>query len=250
MDFAFKHIYRAGGDGCRIHIDIYFSDRIMQPVAESYRKQKQFITDAGHELKTPLTIIGANTEVIEMQGGESEWTKGIKEQISRLTSLTEKLIFLAKMEEQNDLPMFEFSLSDVIEESIQEFSTMAASKGIELVFDIQKGVFYTGNEEMIRRMISLLADNAIKYTDGNVVTFSLRTEGNKKVIEVKNPASYIAEGDMSGLFERFARGDISRNSGTGGHGIGLSVVRVIAEAHNGRLKGECRNGIAVITAIL
>lgn len=227
-----------------------FSDRIMQPVAESYRKQKQFITDAGHELKTPLTIIGANTEVIEMQGGESEWTKGIKEQISRLTSLTEKLIFLAKMEEQNDLPMFEFSLSDVIEESIQEFSAMAASKGIELVFDIQKGVFYTGNEEMIRRMISLLADNAIKYTDGNVVTFSLRTEGNKKVIEVKNPASYIAEGDMSGLFERFARGDISRNSVTGGHGIGLSVVRVIAEAHNGRLKGECRNGIAVITVIL
>ncbi len=227
-----------------------FSDRIMQPVAESYRKQKQFITDAGHELKTPLTIIGANTEVIEMQGGESEWTKGIKEQISRLTSLTEKLIFLAKMEEQNDLPMFEFSLSDVIEESIQEFSAMAASKGIELVFDVQKGVFYTGNEEMIRRMISLLADNAIKYTDGNVVTFSLRTEGNKKVIEVKNPASYIAEGDMSGLFERFARGDISRNSGTGRHGIGLSVVRVIAEAHNGRLKGECRNGIAVITAIL
>src|SRR5699024_8928513 len=123
---------------------------------------------------TPLTIIGANTEVIEMQGGESEWTKGIKEQISRLTSLTEKLIFLAKMEEQNDLPMFEFSLSDVIEESIQEFSAVAASTGIELVFDIQKGVFYTGNEEMIRRMISLLADNAIKYTDGNVVTFSLR----------------------------------------------------------------------------
>lgn len=118
-----------------------FSDRIMQPVAESYRKQKQFITDAGHELKTPLTIIGANTEVIEMQGGESEWTKGIKEQISRLTSLTEKLIFLAKMEEQNDLPMFEFSLSDVIEESIQEFSAVAASKGIELVLIYRKGCF-------------------------------------------------------------------------------------------------------------
>ncbi len=227
-----------------------FSGRIMRPVAESYRKQKQFITDAGHEIKTPLTIIGANAEVIEMQTGESEWTKGIKDQISRLTSLTEKLIFLAKMEEQTDIPMFEFSLSDVLTESVQVFSAVAAAQNIELQRDIQKGVSYNGNEEMIRRMITLLADNAIKYTDGKTVSFSLRTEGNKKIVEVRNEASYLADGNLSHLFERFARGDSSRNSGTGGHGIGLSVALAITAAHGGKIRAECVKGSVVFTVIL
>ena len=104
-----------------------FSGRIMKPVAESYRKQKQFITDAGHEIKTPLTVIGANTELIEMLSGESEWTKGIKEQIERLKNLTEKLIFLAKTEEQTNISMFEFSLTDAVRETIQSFAAVAAS---------------------------------------------------------------------------------------------------------------------------
>ena len=154
------------------------------------------------------------------------------------------------MEEQNDIPMFEFSLSDVVAESVREFSAVAASKKIELSCEIQKGVSYKGNEEMIRRMMRLLADNAIKYTDGNVVSFSLRTEGNKKIIEVRNAASYMADGALSGLFERFARGDSSRNSGTGGHGIGLSVVQAIVVAHGGKIKGECEKGNVIFTVIL
>lgn len=227
-----------------------FSGRIMRPVAESYRKQKQFITDAGHEIKTPLTIIGASTEVIEMQTGESEWTKSIKDQISRLASLTEKLIFLAKMEEQTDIPMFEFSLSDVITESVQAFSAVAAAQNVALVCDIQKSVSYTGNEEMIRRLITLLADNAIKYTDGDAVSFSLHTDGNKKIIMISNKASYIEDGDLSRLFERFARGDSSRNSGTGGHGIGLSVAQAITAAHRGKIKAECLKGMVTFTIVL
>lgn len=227
-----------------------FSGRIMKPVAESYRKQKQFITDAGHEIKTPLTIIGANTEVIEMQAGESEWTKGIKEQVSRLTSLTEKLIFLARLEEQANIPMFGFSLSDAVTESVQSFAAVAAARGVSLSSDIQNGLSYTGNEEMIRRLVSLLTDNALKYTDGDTVFVSLRAENGKRVLETRNRASYMRDGNLNGLFERFARGESSRNSKTGGHGIGLSVARAIVEAHKGKIKAECRQGRAIFTIIL
>lgn len=227
-----------------------FSGRIMKPVAESYRKQKQFITDAGHEIKTPLTVIGANTELIEMLSGESEWTKGIKEQIERLKNLTEKLIFLAKTEEQTNISMFEFSLTDAVRETIQSFATVAASRNISLTTDIQNDLCYIGNEEMIRQLVSLLTDNALKYTDGDTVAVTLRAENGKRILETRNRASYMRDGSLNGVFERFARGDSSRNSQTGGHGIGLSVSKAIVEAHKGKIKGECRSGIVTFTVIL
>ena len=191
-----------------------FSGRIMKPVAESYRKQKQFITDAGHEIKTPLTVIGANTELIEMLSGESEWTKGIKEQIERLKNLTEKLIFLAKTEEQTNISMFEFSLTDAVRETIQSFAAVAASRNISLTTDIQNDLCYIGNEEMIRQLVSLLTDNALKYTDGDTVAVTLRAENGKRILETRNRASYMRDGSLNGVFERFARGDSSRNSQT------------------------------------
>ncbi|HIR40032.1 MAG TPA: HAMP domain-containing histidine kinase [Candidatus Coproplasma stercoripullorum] len=227
-----------------------FSGRIMKPVAESYKRQKQFITDAGHEIKTPLTIIGANTELVEMQSGQSEWTEGIKEQVARLSALTEKLVYLARMDEQTAISMFEFSLSDVVEESMKEFAVVAEAHKVVLKCDIQKGVLYTGNEEMIRRLVALLADNALKYTDGDYIKVSLKAVKNKNIIEMSNIASYMKDGDLDGLFERFVRGDASRNSETGGSGIGLSVARAIAEAHKGKIRGECRNGIVSFTVTL
>lgn len=227
-----------------------FSGRIMKPVAESYRKQKQFITDAGHEIKTPLTVIGANTELIEMLSGESEWTKGIKEQIERLKNLTGKLIFLAKTEEQTNISMFEFSLTDAVRETIQSFAAVAASRNISLTTDIQNDLCYIGNEEMIRQLVSLLTDNALKYTDGDTVAVTLRAENGKRILETRNRASYMRDGSLNGVFERFARGDSSRNSQTGGQGIGLSVSKAIVEAHKGKIKGECRSGIVTFTVIL
>lgn len=213
-----------------------FSGRAMKPFAESYAKQKRFITDASHEIKTPLTIIGADTDVIEMTDGASEWTQDIKEQVARLTSLTQKLVFLARMDEEGrTLNSTAFCISDAAEECVQPFHAVALSRGLKLTVRIQPSLSYCGDEGMIRQMLSLLVDNALKYTDGDEVGVTLEGAGTKIVLTVSNRASYLQSKSLDLLFERFYRNDASRNSETGGHGIGLSVVQTIVAAHKGRI---------------
>ena len=143
----------------------FFSGKILKPVSESYEKQKRFITDASHEIKTPLTIIDANTEVIEMMEGENEWTNSTRKQVARLTSLTEKLVFLARMDEEaTKLEMLEFSLSDAILDTAEPFKALARTKRKKLTIDVTDGILYTGDEKTIRQLISILLDNAIKYS--------------------------------------------------------------------------------------
>ena len=141
----------------------FFSGKVLKPVSESYEKQKRFITDASHEIKTPLTIIDANTEVLEMIEGENEWTKSTRKQIARLTSLTEKLVFLSRMDEEaTRLEKEPFSLSDAITDTTDSFIAVARTKEKQLQTDIAEHVDYVGDEKTIRQMISLLLDNAIK----------------------------------------------------------------------------------------
>ncbi len=143
----------------------FFSGKILKPVSESYEKQKRFITDASHEIKTPLTIIDANTEVIEMMEGENEWTSSTRKQVARLTSLTEKLVFLSRMDEEaTKLEMLEFSLSDAILDTAEPFKAVARTKGKKLTIDVTDGILYTGDEKTIRQLVSILLDNAMKYS--------------------------------------------------------------------------------------
>ena len=143
----------------------FFSGKILKPVSDSYEKQKRFITDASHEIKTPLTIIDANTEVIEMMEGENEWTSSTRKQVARLTSLTEKLVFLSRMDEEaTKLEMLEFSLSDAILDTAEPFKAVAGTKGKKLTIDVTDKILYTGDEKTIRQLISILLDNAIKYS--------------------------------------------------------------------------------------
>lgn len=227
-----------------------FSGKVMKPVADSYAKQKRFITDAGHEIKTPLTIIGADAEVLEMQDGANEWTQSIKEQVVRLTALTEKLIFLARMEEGGqELRFTDFCISDAVEETLQTFSAVAIARGTELQADVRPNLTYHGDENMIRQLVSLLVDNALKYSDGDSITLSLHAIGNKMQLCVKNRASYLADGDLNVLFGRFYRGDRSRNSETGGHGIGLSVVHAIVAAHKGKVTARKEGDTVTFTVV-
>ncbi|MCR5216282.1 MAG: HAMP domain-containing histidine kinase [Lachnospiraceae bacterium] len=228
-----------------VFILIYiFSKWVVKPMAESYEKQKRFITDASHEIKTPLTIIDANCEVLEMMEGENEWTQSIRKQMKRLASLTEKLVMLSRMDEEGaKLEMNDFNLTEALSDTIQTFESVAEAKGRILEVELEENVSYHGNEGMIRQMCSLLVDNALKYTpEGGKISITLKSNGRNRLLYFINDAEDLTIGNYDVLFERFYRRDASRSSQTGGHGIGLSVVASIVAAHKGKIRARSEDG--------
>ncbi len=230
---------------------LFLSKLVTRPIAESYAKQKRFITDASHEIKTPLAIIDANTEVIELENGSSEWTISTKRQIRRLSSLTEKLVFLSRMDEDGaNLTMADFNLSHAIQETIESFDSVVEAKHKTLNATITDDITFYGDEGNIRQMMSLLIDNAIKYSDeSGLIQITLQSTNHAKQITVWNSVESIEKGDLSVLFERFYRNDSSRNSKTGGHGIGLSVVEAIVHAHKGKITCKSEDGKSILFTI-
>ena len=220
---------------------LILSKRIVRPVAESYEKQRRFITDAGHELKTPLTIIGADLDLVEQELEGNEWLQDIRCQVRRLTGLTQDLIFLSRMEEETPpIQPIEFPLSDLTEEMAQSFQGLAKAQGKGLVLSIQPMLSYTGDENTIRQLLSILLDNALKYTpDEGEVEIALKKEGRMIRLSVSNTIDRPMEREMlDRLFDRFYRGDQSRSSQTGGYGLGLSIAKGIVLAHRGKIRAE------------
>ena len=231
---------------------VIFSRMVFRPVEESIQKQKRFITDASHELKTPLTIIDANTEVLEMESGESQWTKSTRKQIQRLTGLVQQLVTLSRLDEEKGLQdIAEFNLSEAIADGVQPYEALAQTKGKNLVLEIEKNIFYAGDEKSVRQLTGILMDNAVKYSSekGNI-RLILKKKGKKILLEVYNDADELPQGKLDVLFERFYRLDSSRNSGTGGSGIGLSVAKAIVQAHKGKITAENKNGKGLTITIL
>lgn len=216
------------------------SGAVIRPMVESYSKQKRFITDASHEIKTPLAVIDAANEVQEIEGGESEWTQSIHEQVARLTALTERLVFLARMDEGSaGFTMAAIDLSEAVDKAAAPFESVAVSRGKRLSVSIADGVRAHADAAAVAQAVELLLDNATRYaSEGSVIELSLRAvsrgagKGSAELV-VSNAVDSLPEGDPDRLFDRFYRADVSRSSKTGGSGVGLSVVRAIAEAHGG-----------------
>ena len=229
---------------------LLFSGIAVKPFERAYAGQKRFVTDAGHELKTPLTVIRSANEVIEMERGADEWTATINSQIDHLTALTDKLVFLARMDEgQASRQMYDFSLSDVVTEVSQTFLPLSKAKGIPYVCAIASGLTLHGDESLIGTLVSLLLDNAFKYTTpGGEVHLTLTSRGKHRILTVSNPAERPSD-DLNLLFERFYRPDSSRNSSTGGFGIGLAQAQSIAVAHKGKIHAKYDNGIIQFVVI-
>ena len=228
---------------------ILLSKRIIRPLTDSYEKQKRFITDAGHELRTPLAVIEADTEVLEMEHGSSEWTQDIRSQVSRLGTLTDELIYLSKLEEGEKLIKNEFPVSEVFEEVMDSFETLAMTAEKELIKKAESGVYYSGDEKAVRQLISIMADNAIKHSDeGSPITVSLVRKGKGIEISTENLVSDMTKEDLRHLFDRFYRGDRSRT--TKGYGIGTSVAKAVAEAHGGGISANLEGSKLSITAYL
>ncbi len=213
-----------------------FSKIVFRVSEESYRKQKSFITNASHELKTPLTIISTDLEIVEMDHGKSEWTSSIRDQVDRLTKMTNQLVILARLDEgdMSKYPMGEFDISKTIQECAESFIPSFKKAGLELSLSIDEGLMLNGNKYLLEELTLIFMDNALKYTaeKGKAeVTLSKDRHGHLNLTFV-NDIEENAEIDKDLLFERFYR---SQNTKKEGSGIGLSIAREIINIHKGNV---------------
>lgn len=229
-----------------------FSKKLLAPVVESYKKQREFITNASHELKTPLAIMNTNADVLEMEHGKNKWTSSMKNQISRLSELIDGLITLTRMNEvSNDELKLSFSLSKNVNEVVEQFSLHAKEHNKQFDLDVDTGILLNGDEQSIRKLIIILIENALKYSEDNSeIKVSLKQVGKRKVLKVINVAPNLKVGKYDVLFERFYRSDDSRNSQTGGYGIGLSIAKQITLNHRGKISAESLDGKSIIFTVL
>ena len=223
---------------------VLFSKKAIRPIENNIKQQKQFITDASHELKTPLTSISTSLDVITAEHGEDEWTDNIRKQTGRMSKLVSELVTLSRLDEDTPLPNKErFSLSNAAWETVDIYQSQAKGRGLKMDIDIAENVDLFGDRSAIQQMLSVLLDNAVRYSnDGGEIRFSIYLKKNKACIEVFNTCNYDTPPDVDRLFDRFYRPDSSRNSETGGTGVGLAIARAVAESHGGTIKAICPDG--------
>ncbi len=221
-----------------ITVIFYFlSKRIVKPFEENSRMQKQFITDASHELKTPLAIISANAEVLAYKDGENEWINNITAQVERIGGLINELLTLNRLEEIDTVVDIEpVNLSELIYTVSADFEQVFKGEEVSVKYDVQPDVVINGNRNQLERLISVLVENASKYISaGGEFRITLKKEMRYTTLSVFNTCEIDPNVDYKYLFDRFYRPDSSRTSGTGGHGIGLSIAKRIATLHNGSI---------------
>mgnify|MGYP004457503979 FL=1 len=224
-----------------------FSKKATAPYMKNMQLQKQFITDAGHELKTPLTSISTSADVLKLETGENEWVDNIQKQAARMSKLVANLVTLSKLDEGAQMPdMCDFSLSDAAWEVSEPFELRAVAQGRKYSRSIEDNITVHGDMAAVQQMISILLDNAFKYSDeGGEIRLSVRKQHKGSVIEVYNTCAEGSLGDISRFFDRFYRADKAR-SADGGTGIGLSIARAVAEAHGGSISAESADGRSIV----
>lgn len=227
---------------------ILLSKRAMKPYIRNIERQKRFITDASHEIKTPLTSIATSVDVIEMEYGEDEWTRNIHKQTSKMSRMVADLVTLSRLDEENPfLERTEFSLSDAVWEVAEPFASLAKAQGKKYSQRIEENLTLCGNPDATRQMISVLLDNAMKYSDENgTIRLDVYKVHGKTKIEVFNTSVLEETQNLSRLFDRFYRPDNSRSRKTGGSGIGLSIAQAVAEAYGGKIKVSSKDGKSIM----
>lgn len=219
---------------------VFLSKKAIKPIAENMERQKRFITDAGHEIKTPLAIIQANTDAMELYNGENKWSKNIKAQVTRLNGLMKNMLTLARMDEgAGEISLSDFSFNEILDKAVQDFSEPIKMKNITLQSEIQPQVMLHANQEQIEQLLSILLDNAVKYTpDDGEITAVLKKDEKSTVLTLSNTLDSIPNTSPEKLFERFYRADEARTQKSGGYGIGLSVAQSIVLANKGSISAS------------
>ena len=230
-------------------ISLFFSRWALRPVARAWTQQRRFVADASHDLKTPLTVILANTSIAlehpeRSVASQSQWLESTQHEAEAMQGLVGDLLALAKMDEEEAAaqsgaarPAFEeVDLSDVLEGEVLQFESVAFERGVKLESQVEPGIELRGNEQRLRRLAGTLIDNACKYVDdGGAVDVSLSRSGKQAKLAVRNTGAPISPEDLPHVFDRFYRADKARTGGAGGHGLGLAIARAIAEEHGGTL---------------
>lgn len=223
---------------------ILLSGWMVRPVQQTFQKQRQFVSDASHELKTPLTIISANADVLQNEIGENRWVRSIQEQSARMGALVHDLLSLARADEKaNQRLHVAFDASRAVRNASLAFESRVFEEGKRFSEDIEAGLRMVGDEAGIKQLVSILMDNAIIHSDaGGEIRLSLQRKNGMMMLSVYNTGAGVPEAEREKLFERFYRSDASRSRGSGGYGLGLAIARMIVTEHRGRIFVESEPG--------
>lgn len=222
-------------------ISLYLSRRIIQPLEENDRQQKQFISDASHELKTPVAVIGANAEMLSREIGGNEWLANIQYENERMGGLVKQLLDLSRAENA-ETPMEQIDLSHVVTGETLAFETLAFDQGRTIESDIEESILLTGNKTQLTQLVSVLLDNAIRHSPGGEIEVSLKHQGHTAVLTVVNEGEEIPHDKQEHLFDRFYRVDEARNGEGQHYGLGLSIAKAVTEKHGGSISVSCHDG--------
>lgn len=223
-------------------ISRFFANKAIRPIKEAFDKQKQFIGDASHELKTPLAVINTNVDVLLSNEensiqSQAKWLHYIKSEVERMTKLTNDLLYLTQIDTSDVKMIFsEFSMSDIVENVIMTMEAVIFENNRMLSYNIEPNLRFYGNSEQMKQVVMILLDNALKYANDNGnIDLSLKKEHNNIVLSVTNTGKGIAEEHLTKIFDRFYRIDRSRSRDSGGYGLGLSISKAIVEQHGGKI---------------
>lgn len=229
---------------------VLLSKKAIRPIASNIEKQKQFVTDAGHEIKTPLAIIMANTDAMELCYGENKYSKNIRNQIFRLKDLTQDLLTLAKMEENSEKVKEWFSMTDLVEETLVQFVENIVKKNVVLQKNVQMNLNIKSDRGQIQRLLSILIDNANQYVSENgTIEVALQQSNKMLVFVISNTADNLRQLQLDKIFDRFYRGDDARTQKSGGSGIGLSSALAIVQAQKGQITAQTQDYEKIIFTI-
>lgn len=231
---------------------LFFSKRAIRPFADNLERQRQFVTDASHELKTPLAILSADIGLLEDSYGKDKWLESARTQIVRLDQLIRNLVELARTEENIGGDAAEhFSVSEVAQASADAFQPLAEADGKTLTAEIAGEITLRGVQDNFFRLFSILLDNAVKYCDPEgTIHLAVTQRGRNVCISVSNPCKGLDTSQLPRYFDRFYRADLSRDRSTGGYGIGLSTAKAIVTRHRGRISNRYADGSITFTAVI
>ena len=244
MDTVFRYALTIGGAAILVlfFLSVYLAGRIVKPLEEGYERQKQFISDAGHELKTPVSIVNANAELLAREIGDNQWLANIQYENDRMGALVTQLLELARTE--NVTPQFEeVNFSRLVSGEALPFESVVFEKGMILTCDIAENLKVLGNTTQLKQITSILIDNAVKHAAPNSeIVLKLSSVRKRAVLSVVNDGKEIPYEQRKNIFERFYRVDTARNGDDKHYGLGLAIAKAIVTTHNGKIDVSCFDG--------